>query len=578
MSGGEPSAGPSHNLLRHGNALAVFTALALLFTFPAVLELGRGARIVAHFRNADIFMKYWDYWYVSQHLRGLRTFLWAMPIFHPNGAELAFHSWNLSHVAALIGLQPLVGLEGAFNLTAVLALLLNAYCSYLLALDLFGDRTAAVYGGFVAGFIPYNQYHMSIHPDMMMMMGIPLALMFVRRAFLYDSWRSALAAALAIGFVGLTGIYLFGVLVIILVPVGLYLFLSESRFKRKRSWGIAAILTLTSAVTLAPRLGPMLMRGSSGLGEALQKKQVTKTTDLLGYIIPRKHPWFPRDLFGFDTHPLVFVGIIPVGLALYALFNRDVRKKVGLWAALSAGFVLLTLGNQASVAGHELGLPMLRPLLMRVLPLPFAAIRDASYFMPGLGLLLGMTAAGGLAHVISVRRAAGTRERWVMLLACGLLVMTAFEFWIGPPGSHPDYANSDFFTQIAAEPGDFAIVQLPMGRKFAKRYVYYQTVHHKPVAEGVVGRTPAETYAYIEGNELLSAWQQNRRMRCNPKQGRRFRDALRALQQDGFRYVTLQRGSNTRLREYFAEIEPVYSDAVLEAWRIDAMLERPPCL
>jgi hypothetical protein len=37
------------------------------------------------------------------------------------------------------------------------------------------------------------------------------------------------------------------VLVIILVPVGLYLFLSEGRFKRKRSWGIATILTLTAA-------------------------------------------------------------------------------------------------------------------------------------------------------------------------------------------------------------------------------------------------------------------------------------------------------------------------------------------
>jgi hypothetical protein len=578
MSDGKPNPDPAPSLRQHGAAFAVFAALALLFTFPAVSELGVGAQLVAHFQRYDILMKYWDYWYVSQHVRDLRSFLWAMPIFHPIGAELAFHSWNLSHVVALIGLKPLVGLEGAFNLTAVLALLLNGYCSYLLALDLFGDRTAAVYGGFVAGFIPYNQFHMSSHPDMMMMMGIPLAIMFVRRAFLHDSWRSALGGGLSIGFVSLTGIYLFGVLVIILVPVGLYLFLSEGRFKRKRSWGIATILTLVSTVSLAPRLGPMLMRGGFGLGEALEKKQSRTIPDLFSYVVPRNHPWFPSGLLGFDTHPLVYVGIIPIGLALYALFNRAARRNVGLWAALAAGFVLLTLGNKAMVAGHDLGLPMLRPLLMRVMPIPFAAIIDPSYFMPGAGLLVGMTAAGGLAHIVSLHSAAGAYERWVMFFAGGLLALTAFEFWIGLPLPRPPPSqDSAFFTQIAAEPGDFAIVQLPMGRRPAKRYIYYQTIHHKAVAEGVVGRTPREAYAYIEGNELLRAWRHGTPLRCNEEQRQSFLNALHELQRDGFRYVTLERGERSRLRPYFTGIEPVYADAALEAWRIDSMLERPPC-
>jgi hypothetical protein len=49
------------------------------------------------------------------------------------------------------------------------------------------------------------------------------------------------------------------------------------------------------------------------------------------------------------------------------------------------------------------------------------------------------------------------------------------------------------------------------------------------------------------------------------------------LERTGFRYVTLQRGRRARLRPYFAGIEPVYADAVLEAWRIDTMLERARC-
>jgi hypothetical protein len=60
-----------------------------------------------------------------------------------------------------------------------------------------------------------------------------------------------------------------------------------------------------------------------------------------------------------------------------------------------------------------------------------------------------------------------------------------------------------FYFDLAATPGEGAIVELPMGRGNSKRYMYYQMTHGRPLVEGAVSRTPPEAYSSIEETPVL---------------------------------------------------------------------------
>jgi hypothetical protein len=125
------------------------------------------------------------------------------------------------------------------------------------------------------------------------------------------------------------------------------------------------------------------------------------------------------------------------------------------------------------------------------------------------------------------------------------------------------------------------VIHLPFGRNPSKVQAYYQTVHGRPVAGGLISRTPREAYAYIDANPLLAAWR--KKPTPVPKKILRkakYRAAIKALQRDGFRYIVVHstmpgtqpavlRGWRPKeFVAYFAGIPPHYEDDQIQVWRI----------
>ena len=69
------------------------------------------------------------------------------------------------------------------------------------------------------------------------------------------------------------------------------------------------------------------------------------------------------------------------------------------------------------------------------------------------------------------------------------------------------------YRELAAQPGDFALLQLPMGWRNGfgvfgtedTRVEWYQSVHERPILSGNTSRNPAFKFEYFERLPLLQA-------------------------------------------------------------------------
>jgi hypothetical protein len=115
-----------------------------------------------------------------------------------------------------------------------------------------------------------------------------------------------------------------------------------------------------------------------------------------------------------------------------------------------------------------------------------------------------------------------------------------------------------------------------MGRSESKRYMYLQTIHHRPIVEGASARMPEDAYDYIDANPLLRAWRKENRERltCNYDIGQ----ALSDLYADGFRYIVVHDNKVPNwLVDYFITVEPIHQDKSITVFALADLQANPPC-
>ena len=144
-------------------------------------------------------------------------------------------------------------------------------------------------------------------------------------------------------------------------------------------------------------------------------------------------------------------------------------------------------------------------------------------------------------HALQSRTPAGSRRRraWVVPAVCGLLIGWEYlcvPIWTTPQGIPP------FAYQLRDEAGEFAVLDLPIGRTPDKRYLYYQTVHQKPIVGGHISRPLPGTYDFIEAHPLLR--QLFERSPVDVTAGP-VKQQVESLAGVGIRYVVLHKGRAT---------------------------------
>ena len=573
------SAGLLTWLSRDGLAMLLYALVTVLMTYPLAFKLGQNWLGTV---DSDTFVKLWDIYWLEHYRSSGQSFFYVDDLFYPIGLDLSYHSlsWAVAGVSFL--LTPLLGRIDAYNVTILAAVWTTAYAGYLLIRSLVKRRAAAWLGGAVYSLAPYHIAHAGGHPDLVHLAPVPLTVLWLSWALERSSRWYAAAAAFMVGLAACTSLYILVFTVLTAIPVFFFLAWEQGRWRRAAFWQTAVIFLMTATFFLIPRLYP-IFRSLDALSFAIESKYATAVgqTDLLAYLIPSfRHPLFAphvREIvarFNMNQRWPAYLGLVPVGLSLAALTWKKERHRIILWFFVAVQFFMLSLGTALRFNGQIYDI-MMPAQLVTWFP-PIRAVARPDFFVLGVLLPLGVGVAYGLERWLGVLEKRGRYKAAVPII---LTILLLFEYWNGPFQGISAQV-SPFYAWLAGEPDDFALIDLPLGRQQSKLYLYYQTIHRRPIVEGLSARTPNGAYRYINDNDLLRHWRHETALNCEAMSGESLKAAWEQLTADNFRYVLVHQQIDPDLLpiiDDYLTAEPIYRDAELSVYRVADLQANPPC-
>ena len=425
----------------------------------------------------------------------------------------------------------------------------------------FGPRlhAPAIIAGLIYAFAASRSVYLALgHYMIVTTQFVPFFLLYFMRLLDRGRTRDALLAGLFAALNLFTDM-LFGVLLGLMAAVLLLDWWLQRRKQPQQQadaptgrslLGKLAIMAVVAAIISAPLLIPTLREGFNadyaveGWGHSEKL-----SADLVGMVTPTAlHPIFGDDWVTalrdvetgdspFTDINTVFVGWVTLALAVLGAIVGGRRSRAWTAIALLAG--VLALGPLLQISGQSLfdldGLQVSVPLPYIVLHyLPFikgfrAPSRFSIDLMQAMAVLAGFGTAWLLAKVAGQREGKETREtgekgssppptphslrpRLAAILAVVLAAAVIFEH-LAIPLPLTDSRVPEPYREIAQQPGDFALLQLPMGWRNGfgvfgtedTRVEWYQSVHDRPILSGNTSRNPAFKFEYFERLPLLQA-------------------------------------------------------------------------
>lgn len=512
----------------HSLVIALYAALTLILTYPLVTHF------TTHVPGTDIwaFDEYtfvWNLWWFKHSLLNLHSNpLFSSYIFYPLGISLVLYTYNIFNALMSLPLQPFLSLPTISNLLVVFAFTFSGYGTYLLLRYLLQDKDtradqrllpihcAAFVGGLVYAFTSYHFVYAALgHYDMVSTEWIPFYILFLIKTVREPGWRNAILAGV-FATMALLCEMIFGVFLALLTVI-IVGFAGRRRLFGAALWRRLGALLLTTVVTYLP------------VGYPIAREFFKSEYALEGWGHSEK---LLVDLFGFTTptalHPLlgaewtqeltmvregtarfvdvntVFLGWVVIILALFATIRYWRRARA--WAVGAIASAVLAMGPLLHINGRSTF--DLDGLLVNV-PLPFVILhyipivkanrvpnRFSAMLMLCLAVLVGFATYAILCRL---------KRRAILLgVAAVLGLLVCFEH-LPVPLPLTDARVPDLYYTLAEEPGDFAILEFPLGWRNSfgvfgverTQAQYYQNVHQKRLPSGNISRNPPFTFDYF---------------------------------------------------------------------------------
>jgi hypothetical protein len=491
----------------------------------------------------DTLFHYWNGWWVRQALSSDQSPFHTAYLFHPVGANLVYNNFAWLNIVGWLLLEPLVGGFAAYNLFFLFNLALCGLAAFLLTHDLTGDGQAAFLAGLIYQCWPFRLGQLD-HPNLISTQWIPMFLLFLSHAVHHGRRRDG---ALAGVFLALTGYTRWQLLVPAAIVGGIYLIcIAPSRWASRRRWIPALLLAgCVAALALAP---PILLlvnqQRAASTNLLVEGEETTMQTDLLAYVTPGgSHPVlgtltqpaydrYYADRSGGRRFP-AYIGITVLASALWGIWRT--RQTSLPWMTMAFVLLSLALGPILRVGGQ----------LYPAIPMPYRLaeklfivrlLRFPDRFNMFLALPVTVLAAYGIADVLARIRQRNHRSA-VFVTSCLLGATILFEYLPVPASlQHPQASPS--YDQLAAESGDFAVLNLPIDPQKSKLYMFAQVTHHRPILQGHTSRLPQGAYAYLDSHPLLRNLRQSGEM--DPELTNVSRQ-LTSLAENHVRYIILHK-------------------------------------
>lgn len=442
----------------------------------------------------DIFA--WDLWWVRHAVFELHVSpLYTNYVVYPFTSPLAGHTLVLLWGLVSAPFQAWLGLVPTFNGLILFCFVAAGSLMYLFARRHVQHESAALLAGLILAFTPAMIHRASLgHLDKLSVFWLPLALLIWDRIVESRRWTWAIVLGVCLYFSWLTDFQQTMWIMCLLVPYAIYtLFAHPGEKKGLELLGLGAI-------ALAALMVPALFAPVPQLLEAKRLNYPPAGLEHAAFFA-----FLPRYFFAPGDNGDFSIGVALPLLTLVAVpfIRRDGRR--WLWLGIALMCFVLALGPFLQVGATSVPLPYI--LVHRLLgdqyrtPMRFAT--------PGV-LALAMLVALTLDRAMT-RFRLGPRGRWLLVGALSLAFVWDYGLWQPFPITQmPDYS---IYHTLAAEPGDFALLEIPIGVRTGFAIVgrgeylqYYQTIHHRPIPTGYLSRIPGEITDVFYYDPLLGAF------------------------------------------------------------------------
>jgi hypothetical protein len=527
--------------------LLIYVVLALVLTWPLAMHLF--THIPGSYNWAfDEYTFVWNSWWFRYSLLNLGEHpLHSNYIFYPITVDLILFTYNLFNVLISFPLQPFLPLTTISNLTFLFSIVMSGFSAFLLAEYLLRTTEhsrrvpkvipyAAFFAGLIYGFSSYRMVYAAIgHHDIWSTAWIPLYTLYLLRTIREPGWRNALLAGLFFA-LAMYCEMIFGVLLAMMTIV-ILLFVIGRQGRKQVAGGLSSLfkrLVLAGGLATllySPMLVPILREMSGGYALSGWGSAQQLSVDLMGFVSPTGlnilGPDWATDLnmtrqgtARFSDINTVFLGWATLALAVVGAIRY--RRRVAVWITCAVVFMLFALGpvlqifksSTFDLDGLLVNVPM--PFIMLHYIPVIMANRVPNRFSAVLMLALAILVAFAVYWILSWA-ATRSRSNWwsrLLLPACSLLLVAPllFEHW-SVPLPLTDSRIPPVYDQVAADPGDFTILQLPLGwrNSFGQlgaedtRNQYHQVYHQKRLLAGNTSRNPAFKFDYYDQVPIVNS-------------------------------------------------------------------------
>lgn len=477
--------------------IAFYAFLSLVTTYPLILNFTTHAP--GDISDAPALT--WNLWWIKFSIFNANTNpLFTNYVFYPIGIDLVAYTLTLWNGFIALPIIFISNYVAANNFVVLFELTLSAYGMYLLAYDRLRraqlDTRAAIFAGSIFGFGSFHlNYVIQGQPDFVGAQWIPFYFFYLIRAFESRPVRNSVLCGLFFvmtAWTELTYAAFLGLLTIVYVL--LLSFKRQIDLKSLLRFGLG--LVIISTLGIAPMLFDIVketLRYGDYWTVGAARTQIF-SADLFGFLLPSSYNpvlgFLTRDL-PYQTFKWTFAGIVPLALAAYAGARLN-SARTWVWLALIFG--VLMMGPVLQILGNITNIPLPFNLLnyIPILKSNRYPMRLNALFM----LALALAAAYALAYILA-------RPRW-KAATLGLLAF-AFVEQLVVPLPLTDLRVPEIFNTIRADPGDFAVLDLPLGWRDSAgiqgaidyRAHFWQSAHQKRLLDGNTSRNPMYKFQYF---------------------------------------------------------------------------------
>lgn len=477
---------------RHALALGIIALVTCVYSWPLLSRLSSAIPGVA--KDHDVATMAWNVGWVQHALLTGADLLHTDMVFAPFTVDLRLHTYGLLQGLMVYPLTGILGVIGAYNAAVILTLFLNGATLYALIRGEVQNRLASVIAAVWTMLGTPLLFQINVgRPAFGSIWITCLALMVARRLFDEPKWWHgvALGGLLLAALLSDFQIVLFTALW--LVIYGVYRLASDQRkiltLKHVLVLGLAGLIfALPFFALFYPALSSSV---DAGYPQPTLEGMMLYSFRLADYFTPG----VLELVYGYELLAALIIALV--------IFRR--RGGYGFWWLGGVGMLVLALGPyfQPSPEGHLIPLPFALLSLWKPLSNFRTPYRLAMPALIGLGVVAGYVLAWGLPRI---------RSRWVLGVVAVVITAAQVLFAVvHDPFNVQTYPAYAFYQQIADEPGDFTLLEVPFGVRSGLDRIgnggeilqIYQSIHHKRLINGMIARLPVSIFRFYRSHPSL---------------------------------------------------------------------------